>query len=71
MVKKSSKIHYSFQGELLSCKDIYARCKKHRGRSRYLLSVPIEICGGEPEDAPIPAKLLLSETAATGKTIWC
>ena len=51
MVKKSSKIHYQFQDELLSCKDIYARCKKRRGRSRYLLSVPIEICGGEPEAA--------------------
>ena len=53
MGKKSSKIHYGFQGELLSCKDIYARCKKYRGHSRYLLSVPIEIYGGEPEAAPI------------------
>lgn len=67
MVKKSSKIHYSFQGELLSCKDIYARCKKHRGRSRYLLSVPIEICGGEPEDAPIPAKLLFVRNRSNRK----
>ena len=67
MVKKSSKIHYSFLGELLSCKDIYARCKKHRGRSRYLLSVPIEICGGEPEDAPIPAKLLFVRNRSNRK----
>ena len=56
MVKQSSKFHYAFQGEKLSCKEIYARCKKRRGRSRYLLSVPIEIGGGEPEATPIPAK---------------
>ena len=67
MVKKSSKIHYSFQGELLSCKEIYARCKKRRGRSRYLLSVPIEICGGEPENAPIPAKLVFVRNRSNRK----
>lgn len=27
MVKQSSKFHYAFQGEKLSCKEIYARCK--------------------------------------------
>ena len=67
MVKKSSKIHYSFQGEFLSCKEIYARCKKRRGRSRYLLSVPIEICGGEPEAAPIPAKLVFVRNRSNRK----
>ena len=67
MVKKSSKIHYSFQGELLSCKEIYARCKKRRGRSRYLLSAPIEICGGGPENAPIPAKLVFVRNRSNRK----
>ena len=67
MVKKSSKIHYNFQGELLSCKDIYARCKKRRGRSRYLLSVPIEICSGEPDAAPIPAKLVFVRNRSNRK----
>ena len=67
MVKKSSKIHYQFQDELLSCKDIYARCKKRRGRSRYLLSVPIEICGGEPDVAPIPAKLVFVRNRSNRK----
>ena len=66
MVKKSSKIHYRFQNELLSCKDIYAKCKKRRGRSRYLLSVP-EICGGEPETAPIPAKLVFVRNRSNRK----
>lgn len=45
MVKKSSKIHYRFQGQMCSCKDIFRSCKHRRGRSRYLLSVPVEICG--------------------------
>ena len=27
MGKKSSKIHYAFQGKQLSCKEIYAQCK--------------------------------------------
>ena len=58
MVKKSSKIHYAFQGKQLSCKEIYAQCKKRRGRSRYLLSVPIEIYGGDSEAEAILAKLV-------------
>ena len=67
MVKKSSKIHYAFQGKQLSCKEIYAQCKKRRGRSRYLLSVPIEVCGGEPEAAPIPAKLVFVRNRSNRK----
>ena len=67
MVKQSSKFHYTFQGEKLSCKEIYARCKKRRGRSRYLLSVPIEIGGGEPEATPIPAKLVFVRNRSNRK----
>ena len=39
MVKKTSKIHYQYEGKKLSVKDIYSRNRKRRGRSRYLLSV--------------------------------
>ena len=67
MVKQSSKFHYAFQGEKLSCKEIYARCKKRRGRSRYLLSIPIEIGGGEPEATPIPAKLVFVRNRSNRK----
>lgn len=42
MVKKSSKVHYHFQGEKRDVKEIYASQKKRRGRSRYLLSVEVE-----------------------------
>ena len=36
MVKKSSKIHYVFDGNKLDIKQIYSRCKKRSGRSKYL-----------------------------------
>ena len=60
MVKKSSKIHYVFDGNKLDIKQIYSRCKKRSGRSKYLLSVNIEITSendkGEIES--IPAKIV-------------
>ena len=43
MVKKSSKDPLLVSGELLSCKGDLRSVQKRRGRSRYLLSVPIEI----------------------------
>lgn len=55
MAKKSSKIHYIFQGKKQSAKDIFKQCKKRRGKSRYLLSVDIKI---EKDDIIIPAKLV-------------
>ena len=58
MVKKSSKVHYRFQSEQLDCKEIFARCKHRRGRSRYLLSVEVEIAGTDESPDPIEAKLV-------------
>ena len=43
MAKKSYKVHYLYQGEKKSVKDIYKQNKKRRGRSRYLLSVEAEV----------------------------
>ena len=45
MVKKTSKIHYRYEGKKLSVKEIYSKNRKRRGRSRYLLSVEAEILG--------------------------
>ena len=56
-VKKTSKVHYRYGKEMLSVPEIYKRNKKRRGRSRYLLSVPIEVCDVSRELA-IPAKLV-------------
>jgi len=56
-VKKTSKVHYRYGEEILSAPEIYKRNKKRRGRSRYLLSVPIEVCSTDKKLA-IPAKLV-------------
>jgi len=59
MVKKSSRIHYQFEGESLSIKQIFSRCKKRRGRSRYLLSVDVMVGKNDGEsEHPIPAKIV-------------
>lgn len=54
MVKKSSKIKYTYEGQSLNIKEIYARNKKRRGRSRYLLSVDVMV----GKENPIPAKIV-------------
>ena len=43
MLKKSSRIKYSYCGEQLNIKEIYSRNKKRRGRSKYLLSVDVMV----------------------------
>ena len=58
MVKKSGKIHYRFQEKMVSCKQIFRQCSHRRGRSRYLLSVPVEVCGPDKDADPIAAKLV-------------
>ena len=52
---KKSKTKYRYQSEKLNVKEIYSRNKKRRGRSRYLLSVLVEI---EKDGESIPAKLV-------------
>jgi len=55
MVKKTGKIHYRYGGEMLDIKQIFARNRKRRGRSRYLLSVDVTVISGKQE---IPAKIV-------------
>ena len=43
MVKKSGKIYYEYNGNQLDVKEIFSRCKKRRGRSKYLLSVEVNL----------------------------
>lgn len=60
MVKRSSRIHYLYNGEKLDCKEIFARNKKRRGRSRYLLSVPVTVFteGENKQELQVSAKLV-------------
>lgn len=54
MIKKSSRIKYEYEGQKLNIKQIYAKNKKRRGRSKYLLSVNVMI----GKINPIPAKIV-------------
>ena len=55
MIRKSPKIHYIYNGEKLNLNKIYGMNKKRRGRSKYLLSVNVEI---EKDGVRIPAKIV-------------
>ena len=55
MIRKSSKIRYLYNGERLNLNKIYGMNKKRRGRSRYLLSVNVEI---EKDGIRVPAKIV-------------
>ena len=60
MVKKSGKVFYEYDGKQLDIKQIYSRCKKRRGRSKYLLSVDVNLLqkkGGKIQER-MPAKLV-------------
>ena len=53
MIKKTPKMFFRYNKEELSLINIYKRNKKRRGRSRYLLSVEVEVIRGEKS---IPAR---------------
>ena len=58
MVKVSSKINYEFEGKRKNIKQIYASCKKRRGRSSYLLSVEVKVGKGTEDEPAIPARIV-------------
>lgn len=43
MIKRSAKCYYEFEGKRMTVKQLFAACKKRRGRSKYLLSVPVKL----------------------------
>lgn len=55
MVKKTPKMKFFHKGKALSLTEIYKLNKKRRGRSRYLLSVMVEV---EKDGKTIPAKVV-------------
>ena len=57
MLKKTSKVHYRYNGEMLPVTEIYKRNKKRRGRSKYLLSVTIEM-NDRKQCKSVPARLV-------------
>ena len=69
MVKKSGKVYYEFDGEQLDVKEIFSRCKKRRGRSKYLLSVEISLLQKKNGKivSRMPAKLVYVRNKANKK----
>ena len=60
MIKKSSRIKYSYCGEQLNIKEIHSRNRKRRGRSKYLFSVNVTV----GKENLIPAKIVCARNKA-------
>ena len=69
MIKKSSRIKYEWNNQKLDVKEIYSRNKKRRGRSKYLLSVPVNITTKDDKGTQIsiPAKIVYVRNAKKKK----
>lgn len=58
MIKRSSKRNYIFEGKKMNIKKIFASCKKRRGRSKYLLSVPVKVGQDKNGEDGIDARIV-------------
>ena len=69
MVKRSGKVHYEYEGAQHDVKEIYSRCKKRRGRSKYLLSVEVNLLQKKSGKIleRMPAKLVYVRNKANKK----
>ena len=60
MIKKSSKVNYEYNGKSCNIRQIYNESKKKRGRSKYLLSVDVNLVKKENGNtiSKIPARIV-------------
>lgn len=63
MIKKSSRLQYQYEGQKHNIKQIYAKNRKRRGRSKYLLSVDVMV----GKENIIPAKIVCVRNKANRK----
>lgn len=68
MVKKTPKMFFRYQGEDMSLVSIYNQNKKRRGKSRYLLSVMVDVL---KDDEIIPAKVVYVRNRNKRKEYLC
>lgn len=66
MVKKTPKMFFRYNGVDMSLISIYNKSKKRRGRSRYLLSVVVDVV---KDDEIIPAKVVYVRNRKRGRNI--
>ena len=67
MIKLSSKVNYEYEGKHMNIKQIYAKNRKRRGRSKYLLSVDIMVGKGTDNEPSIPARIVCVRNRANKK----
>ena len=68
MVKKTPKMFFRYNGEALSLMSIYNKNKKRRGRSRYLLSVMVDVI---KDGNIVPAKVVYVRNRNKRKEYLC
>lgn len=68
MVKKTPKMFFRYNGEDIPLTTIYKQCKKGRGRSRYLLSVIVDVV---KDGEIIPAKVVYVRNRNKRKEYLC
>lgn len=68
MVKKSPKMFFRYNGEDMSLTSIYSKNKKKRGRSKYLLSVMVDVV---KDGKIIPAKVVYVRNRNKRKEYLC
>ena len=68
MVKKTPKMFFRYNGEEMSLTAIYSKNKKRRGRSRYLLSVMVDVV---KDGKTIPAKVVYVRNRNKRKEYLC
>ena len=68
MIKKTPKMFFRYNGEAMSLTTIYNRNKKRRGRSRYLLSVLVDVV---KDGEVIPAKVVYVRNRNKRKEYLC
>lgn len=68
MLKKSGKMKFDYNGEMKSVKEIYRMNHKRRGRSKYLLSVAVNVTR---DGKSIPARLVYVKNRSSRKDYLC
>lgn len=68
MIKKTPKMFFNYKGKMQSLPEIYKQNKKRRGRSRYLLSVEIQLI---KDNKSIPARVVYVRNRNKRKDYLC
>lgn len=68
MIKRSETMKFEYNGEQKSLKEIYKMNKKRRGRSKYLLSVAVNV---SKEGRSIPARVIYVRNRSNRKDYLC